>query len=159
LVFKYCYEKKIPASIVGPIGMGAALVNIIPGKMSFHDYFQWNDNDTDFDLGLKFLLGLTPSAMHRSYLVDPSRINLKEHKGPSTPMGIHLCTGVLGSEVLKILLNRGRVLPAPWSIVFDAYHNRLRRHYLPFGNRNPLQRLKMFFAKRTLKNQEYSANA
>lgn len=152
-VFRHCHQHRIPACIVGPIGMGAALVNILPGQTSFDDYFQWKDQDSDLDLGIKFLIGLTPKAPHRSYLVDPTRLNLKEHKGPSTPMCIQLCTGVLGSEILKIFLNRGKVLGAPHSILFDAYYNKVYRTYMPFGNRNPLQRIKFLAAKRFISNQ------
>ena len=104
LVFEKCFAKKIPATTVGPIGMGAALMNFIPGKMSFMDYFQWKKDDTDVQLGVKFLVGITPSMPHRSYTVDPTAANFKEKRGPSTPMGIELCAGVMGTEMLKILL-------------------------------------------------------
>ncbi len=157
-VFRHCQQHRIPACIVGPIGMGAALVNILPGQMSFEDYFQWKEQDSDLDRGVKFLIGLTPKAPHRSYLVDPSMLNLKEQKGPSTPMCIQLCAGVLGSEILKMLLKRGKVLGAPHSILFDAYLNRLFHCYMPFGNRNPLQRLKFRAVKRFINSQAYSSN-
>ena len=150
LVFRYCYEIKIPAVTVGPIGMGAALINFIPGQMSFDDYFQWKDSDSDLDLAIKFLLGLTPKAPHRKYIVDPLAINFNEKKGPSTPMGCELAAGVASTELLKILLKRGRVYSAPHSILFDSYFNRTFHTYLLLGNRNPLQKLKILIAKRML---------
>jgi molybdopterin/thiamine biosynthesis adenylyltransferase len=154
MVFRYCYQQGIPATTVGPIGMGAALINFLPGKMSFDDYFQWKDSDTDLELAIKFLIGLTPKAPHRRYVVDPSRIDFKRKKGPSIPMGIQLCAGVLGTEIFKILLKRGKVLPAPHATLFDAYHNRTYRHYIPFGNRHPLQKLKFLIGKRIAKSLE-----
>lgn len=154
MVFRYCYQHGIPATTVGPIGMGAALINFLPGKMSFDDYFQWKDRDTDLERAIKFLIGLTPKAPHRQYIVDPSRIDFKRKKGPSIPMGIQLCAGVLGTEIFKILLKRGKVLPAPNAILFDAYHNRTYRHYIPFGNRHPLQKLKFLIGKRIAKSLE-----
>lgn len=152
MVFRYCYQHGIPATTVGPIGMGAALINFLPGKMSFDDYFQWKDSDTDLERAIKFLIGLTPKAPHREYIVDQTRINFKQKKGPSIPMGIQLCAGVLGTEIFKILLKRGKVLPAPHATLFDAYHNRTYRHYTPFGNRHPLQKLKLMIGKRIAKN-------
>ncbi len=146
-VFRFCYQKKIPATTVGPIGMGAALMNFLPGGMSFDDYFQWKPTDSDLDLSIKLLLGLTPSACHRFYIVDPSALDFEARRGPSLPMGIELCAGVLGTEVLKILLKRGKTFEAPHSILYDAYFNKLFHHYVMFGNRNPLQRLKYFLAK------------
>ena len=153
MVFRHCFEKQIPATTVGPIGMGAALLNFLPGRMSFDEYFQWKPEDTDVDRGVKFLLGLTPKAPHRKYIVDPSRLNLKERKGPSTPMGCELCAGVLGSEVLKILLKRGPVLAAPHSIVYDAYQVKVFHTHLWWGNRNPWQRFKIAMAKRMIQRQ------
>ncbi len=150
MVFAHCAQNKIPASTVGPIGMGAALVNFMPGQMSFDDYFQWKENDSKLDLAIKFLIGVSPKAPHRSYVVDPSGANFKEMRGPSTPMGIELCAGVMGTEMLKILLQRGSVKSAPHSILFDAYHNKVFHNYMPFGNRNPIQRLKFAFAKRSM---------
>lgn len=152
LVFEKCQDKKIPATTVGPIGMGAALMNFIPGKMSFMDYFQWKKSDSDVDLGVKFLVGICPALAYRSYIVDISTANFKEKRGPSTPMGINLCAGVMGSEILKILLNRREIKSAPHSIVYDAYQNKLFHKYVFFGNRNPLQKIKIAIAKRILNN-------
>ncbi len=149
-VFDYCFENKIPASTAGPIGMGAALLNFMPGQMSFRDYFQWKKTDSDIELGVKFLLGLTPKASHLSYLVDPTAIDLANRKGPSTPMGCELCAGVMGAEMLKILLKRGRILSAPHSLVFDAYQNRLHHSHIWGGNKNPLQRLKIAIVQKRI---------
>lgn len=150
MVFDYCYQNGIPASTVGPIGMGACLINFLPGKMSFRDYFQWKDDDSDVALGVKFLLGLTPKAPHRTYLVDPTAMKLEIRKGPSTPMACELCAGVMGTEVLKILLKRGEVLNAPHSVVFDAYKNRVFHSNIWGGNKNPLQRLKIHFVTKKI---------
>ncbi len=148
MAFQFCYENKIPATTVGPIGMGAALINFLPGHMSFIDYFQWKENDSDVDMAVKFLVGLCPKAPHRKYIVDPTAINFKEKRGPSTPMGCELSAGVAGSEILKILLKRGPVSTAPRSILFDAYWNRIFKANIWWGNRNPLQKIKMMIIKK-----------
>ncbi len=147
-VFDYCYKHGIPASTAGPIGMGAALLNFLPGQMSFHEYFQWSLKDSSLDLGIKFLVGLTPKLPHIKYIVDLTAVDLKIGKGPSTPMACELCAGVMGTEILKILLGRGKVLSAPHSIVFDAYYNRVFHSHIWGGNRNPLQKLKIALVKR-----------
>lgn len=158
-VFDYCYKNGIPASTVGPIGMGAALMNFLPGKMSFQQYFDWKESDGDLELGVKFLLGLTPKVPHASYLVDPTAVKLAERKGPSTPMACELCAGVMGVEILKILLKRGEVLSAPHSIVFDAFKNRVFHSHLWGGNRNPLQKLKIAFVKKKMAKDLAASNA
>lgn len=147
--FAKCAELGIPAITAAPLGMGAALLNFLPGEMTFEEYFRWGDLPDD-EKALRFLLGLAPSGLHGPYLVDPSTINLQEHRGPSTIMGCQLCAGVAATEALKILLKRGKVLAAPYSQHFDAYRNKLVHIWRPGGNNNPLQRLAMMIVKRRM---------
>lgn len=148
--FRACAARGIPAITVAPLGMGAALLNFIPGGMSFEEYFRWG-NLPEEEKALRFLLGLSPARLHMGYLVDPSRVDLANKRGPSTGMATQLCAGVAATEALKILLGRGKVLAAPWGMHFDAYTNRLARTWRPGGNANPVQRLLIAIARRMLK--------
>jgi len=149
-IFKACYEKGIPAVTAGPLGMGAALLNFLPGKMSFQDYFDWRNDDSEVVKAVKFLVGLAPSLPHRRSIVDPSYVDLQARKGPSTPMGCDLCAGFAGTQVLKILLYRGKIRAAPHSLHFDAYDDRLYSRRIWFGNRNPWQKFKVAVVMRML---------
>ncbi|MEW8505875.1 MAG: ThiF family adenylyltransferase [Candidatus Thiodiazotropha sp.] len=149
-IFAACDEMRLPAVTAAPLGMGSALLNFIPGGMSFEDYFQF-EGVGEYRQYLRFLVGLAPAALHAAYLVLPERIDLVAKKGPSTPMGCELCAGFAASQVLKILLGRGDVPTAPRGLQFDAYHNRLRRTWRPGGNRHPLQRLAIWLGERKLK--------
>jgi molybdopterin/thiamine biosynthesis adenylyltransferase len=148
-VFSACAERGIAAVTVAPLGMGAALVTFLPGKMSFEDYFGWG-NLPDDEKALRFVVGLSPWAAHIGYLVDRSRVNLAERRGPSTMIACQLCAGVAAAEVLKIVLGRGQVICAPRSVQFDAYRNKLVTAWRPGGHRNPLQRLALAIARRQL---------
>ena len=79
--------------------------------------------------------------LQRRYLAAPEAVNFAEQRGPSTMMACDLCAGVTGTAVLKLLLGRGSVRPAPWAMQFDAYEQKLSFTRRPFGNANPLQRL------------------
>lgn len=147
--FAACAARHIPATTAAPLGMGAAVLNFLPGQMTFEEYFCWGQL-SDREKALRFLVGLAPAALHADYLVDPSSINLQEKRGPSTIMGCELCAGAAATEVLKILLNRGEVLAAPYGYQFDAYRNKLTRTYRPGGNRHPLQRIAMMLARRRM---------
>ncbi|SES92261.1 Nitroreductase family protein [Nitrosospira multiformis] len=147
--FSACQERGIPAITTAPLGMGSALLNFLPGKMTFEEYFQWGDLP-EVEKALRFLIGLAPTGLHARYLLDPSSINLKERRGPSTIMGCQLCAGIAATEALKILLNRGTVLAAPHGVHFDAYRNKLIRTWRPGGNSNPLQQLSLAIARRRL---------
>jgi molybdopterin/thiamine biosynthesis adenylyltransferase len=148
-VFSACGKLNIPAVTAAPLGMGSALLNFLPGGMSFEDYFQL-EGVGEYRQYLRFLVGLAPAALHAAYLVLPERIDLVAKKGPSTPMGCELCAGFAATQALKILLRRGKVLAAPWGLQFDAYRNRLRRTWRPGGNRHPLQRLAIRLGERRL---------
>ena len=146
-VFAACAERRIPAVTAAPLGMGAALLNFLPGRMTFEQYFGWADLPDD-EKALRFLVGLSPWAVHAGYLVDRSRVDLGARRGPSTMIACQLCAGITAAEVLKILLQRGDVLCAPRSLQFDAYRNKLVSAWRPGGHRNPLQRLAMAIARR-----------
>jgi hypothetical protein len=137
--FAACARLRIPAITAAPLGMGTAVLNFLPGGMTFEDYFGWGDLPEE-EKALRFLVGLAPAGLHGPYLVDPSAINL-ERRGPSTIMGCQLCAGAAATEALKILLKRGKVLAAPHGMHFDAYRNKLVHTWRPGGNRHPLQRL------------------
>ena len=145
--FEACHAKRIPAVTVAPIGMGAALLNFLPGHMTFEEYFRFK-GASETEKALRFLLGVAPAMLHRRYLVDPSRVNLKEQYGPSTPMACELCAGVAATQVLKLLLGRGNVLAAPRGMHFDAYTHRLVKTFRRRGNKSLYQRLVLAIARR-----------
>lgn len=149
LVFEACRVKGIPACTAAPLGMGAAVLNFMPGGMSFEDYFGWGDLP-DAEKALRFLVGLAPAGLHGPYLVDSSAANFAEQRGPSTIIGCQLAAGMAATESLKILLKRGKVWAAPHGLHFDAYRNRFVRTWRPGGYRHPLQRLAALVGRRRL---------
>jgi molybdopterin/thiamine biosynthesis adenylyltransferase len=148
-MFAACEARRTPAITVAPLGMGAALLNFLPGGMSFEDYFGWRGHN-EREKALRFLVGLAPRVLHADYLADASRVDLAARRGPSTIMACQLCAGVAATEALKILLGRGHVWAAPHAIHFDAYRNKRVHTWRPGGHRNPLQRLLMAFVRRRM---------
>lgn len=146
-VFATCARLGIPAVTAAPLGMGAAVLNFLPGGMSFEEYFRLEGQPFEEQL-VRFLLGLSPAMLQGGYLVDPTAVDLANHRGPSTPMACDLCAGLAATQVLKILLHRGAVVSAPSGLHFDAYRNELKRTWRPGGNRNPIQRLGLVIARR-----------
>ncbi|TFW19278.1 ThiF family adenylyltransferase [Duganella callida] len=148
-VFAMCAARSIPATTAAPLGMGTALLNFMPGQMTFEEYFQWGDKP-ELEKALRFLVGLAPAGLHRPYLVVQNAVNLKEKRGPSTIMACQLCAGVVGTQAVKILLKRGKVLAAPHGMQYDAYRDKLVRTWRPGGNSNPLQRLAIVIGRQVL---------
>lgn len=147
--FAACHAAGIPAITAAPLGMGVALLNFMPGKMSFEEYFRL-DGVPEMEKCVRFLLGLSPAMLQRGYLADRSFVDFKLRRGPSTAMACQLCAGVAATEALKVLLARGHVDAAPVGLQFDAYRGRLKRTWRPWGNRNPLQRIAIAIARRQI---------
>jgi molybdopterin/thiamine biosynthesis adenylyltransferase len=151
-LFALCAQRGIPAITAAPLGMGAAVLAFLPGQMTFEEYFQL-DGRTKNEQLLRFMVGLAPAVLHQGYLVEPSAVDLVNQKGPSTPMACEICAGIAGTQALKILLGRGKVIAAPHGLHFDAYRNKLVRTWRPGGNSNPLQRLILSLARRRFMRQ------
>ena len=149
MVFRKCHEKGIPALTAAPLGMGVSFLAFLPGHMSFETYFDWKGK-TDQEKLVRFIAGLSPAMLQRDYLAVPESVNFAEKRGPSVVMACELCAGLMGTQVLKILIKRGDVVAAPWGLQFDAYRQKMRKTWRPLGNKNPLQKLLMVLIKKKL---------
>jgi tRNA threonylcarbamoyladenosine dehydratase len=146
MVFWKCRKKGIPALTAAPLGIGTAFLYFDPKGMSFEDYFKVHGHETNEQYA-RFIAGLSPAMLNRDYLVAPESVNFKEKRGPSTIMACDLCAGVMGASVFKVLLGRGDLKAVPWGMQFDAYHQKLKFTWRPWGNSNPLQWLMLKFIR------------
>lgn len=149
LVFARCRERGIPAVTVAPMGMGAAFLYFDPKGLSFEDYFRFEGHES-VEQYARFIAGLSPSMLSHGYLVAPEAVNFREQRAPSTIMACDLCAGVMGVAVLKLILGRAGLRAAPWGVHFDAYRQKLKFTWRPWGNANPLQWLLLKFIRRKL---------
>lgn len=147
LVFREARKRGIWAVTAGPIGFSTAWLTFSPHGMSFDEYFDLHDGMDAIDQLLAFLVGLTPAATHWRYM-DRGQVKLGSGQGPSAGLACQLCAGVTAAEVVKILLQREGIRPAPWYCQFDGYRQVLRSGRLWMGNRHPWQRLKRWWLKR-----------
>lgn len=147
LLFRKARERGIWAVTAGPIGFSTAWLAFDPAGMTFDDYFDLRDGMAPLDQFVAFLVGLTPRATHRGYF-DFSQVDTRQARGPSVGLACQLASGVVGAEVLKILLKRGPLRPAPHFFQFDAYRGILRHGRLRAGNRGLVQRLKRAVLRR-----------
>lgn len=147
--FAACEARGIPVVTAAPLGMGTALLVFAPGGMSHEEYFQFGGCD-ETEMAIRFLVGLSPAMLQRGYVADMTRVNLAEHRGPSSIAACQLCAGVTAVEVLKLLLRRGEVKLAPWGSQFDAYRHKYTHTWRPGGYWNPLQKLTAALVRRQL---------
>jgi len=132
-----------------PLGLGAGVLAFGPKGMSYADYFAIRPDMSEEEKIVQFMLGFAPEMYHLKYL-DPKSINLKARKGPSSIAGCKLCTGFIVTQALVALLHPEELQCVPWYTYLDARLGRFRHRQLWMGNRNPLQRIKSYVAKKRL---------
>ena len=135
-----------------PLGMGAGILAFGPEGMSYADYFAISPGMSEDEKVIQFALGFAPEMYHLRYL-NPKSINLKARKGPSSVAGCKLCSGFIVTQALLALLHPEETQCVPWYTYVDVRLNRYRHRRLWMGNRNPIQRLKSFVAKKRLQKQ------
>lgn len=151
LLFRRAKRNNIFALTAGPIGFGSSLLVFDPQGMAFDSYFDIADDQTEKEMLVRFGLGITPTLMQRAYF-PPDAVNWNDKKAPSLVMGTLLAANLVSCEVVKIALGE-KIRPAPASLHFDPYVRKLKKTYIPFGNKNPWQRLKLMIATIKLKHQ------
>ncbi|MDO8893165.1 MAG: ThiF family adenylyltransferase [Sulfurimicrobium sp.] len=134
-----------------PLGLGAGILAFGPGGMSYDNYFAISPDMSEEEKIIQFALGFSPEMHHLKYL-DPKSINLKARKGPSSIAGCKLCAGFITTQALLALLHPSEIKLVPWYTYLDARLSRFHHRRLWMGNRNPLQRLKGYVAKKRLEN-------
>ena len=150
LLFNTARQKGIHVITAGPMGFSSALLVFAPDRgMAFDEYFNITENMSSEDKSLAFALGLSPRPTHIRYM-DFSRVDLKQKAGPSLNIACQLCAAMAGTETLRILLNRKGVKPVPYYFQFDPYLMKLKKGRLYFGNKNPVQKIKMNIVKKMI---------
>lgn len=157
-LYELAYQMGIPVVTAGPFGMGTSIMAFNPDGMSFNQYFDLNhDNLTTEAKIIRFLAGITPNLMHQSYLRNPEAVNLFEKRLPSLNIGCFAASAAVGSMVIEILLNKNnpKIRWAPRGFHVDFNLQRSVRFYRPFGNRNPLQKIKIKIYHKFFNKKEY----
>ena len=149
MLYAAARERGIWVVTAGPIGFSTAWLVFDPDGMSFDAYFDLRDGMAPVDQFAAFFMGLTPRGTHFPYF-DLSCVDGRTARGPSVGLACQLCSGVVGAEAVKVLLDRKPLWPAPHYAQFDAYRWLLRRGRLRWGNRGPVQRVKRALFRRRM---------
>ncbi len=134
-----------------PIGTGSSLLVFTPDSMSFDDYFGFHRTEDIRRRSIMFLIGLSPTLKQIKYLKVKQGVNFGGKKAPSLPMGVYSCASAAATAIFKLVLKRGEVYKAPWTIHYDPFLNNLHKKYLWLGYKNPIQQIKYHIALRQLK--------
>jgi molybdopterin/thiamine biosynthesis adenylyltransferase/nitroreductase len=147
-IFKRAWERGIPVVTAGPLGFSTALLIFDPGRgMDFDTYFGIRDDMALEEKLLAFLVGLAPRATQAGY-IDPASIDLAAQRGPSLAAGCTASATAACTEIVRILLGKPGLRPAPYYAQYDPFARRFIQGRLAGGNRHPVQRFKMALLKR-----------
>ncbi|MCB9061255.1 MAG: ThiF family adenylyltransferase [Halobacteriovoraceae bacterium] len=156
-LYELAHKKGIYVVSAGPFGLGTSLMAFSPYKMSFNHYFDLEKDDLTVEAKIiRFLVGMSPKLLHRKYIASPEHIDLFNGKLPSIHAGCYAASAALASCVFKIILGRGNNLFAPWSYQVDFYRNIMKKSWIPFGNRNLIQKFKIKWAHKMFEVKEFN---
>lgn len=133
-------KKNIPFVTAGPIGFSVAFLIFLPKGPNFDHYFNVDDSTPYEKKLISFAAGLAPKMLQRKYMRD---VNLKEKKGPSSIAAVNACAAVTTVQAIKICLGKKPIKAVPYFHQFDMMVDKYVVGKIPFGNKNPLQRLKV----------------
>lgn len=134
-----------------PAGQSGTLQVYHPQKMSFDAYYDFKDSDDGFTKLKKFAVGMAPAGLHLKYM-DFTPQSLIDRRPTSMASGVSIAAGLVSNSVAMILLNHFKTKHyAPCYIQMDARLFSVARGHLWFGNRGPIQRIKMAFLAHKLK--------
>ena len=149
LLFASARERGLWTLTSGPLGFSATLHAFSPTGMSFDRYCGFLPGMSHAEQLIAFVVAIAPRATHLPYM-DLSRVDVRTGVGPSAALACQLCSAVIATEALALLLGRRAPRAAPDFSQLDPYRGVYRRGRLRWGNRGPLQRLKRWALRRRL---------
>lgn len=154
-VFREARRRGLWAITAAPLGFSAARLIFAPNGMSFDEYFGRLDEMSELDRFCNFLLGLAPAGTHFRYL-DLSEVDRDRTRGPSSGAACSLCSAHTAIDAMRIVCDRQKPAAAPSWKQFDAYFEQVKHGVLRWGNRGPLQRLKLHLLKHKMRKLGYA---
>ncbi|MEP6879524.1 MAG: ThiF family adenylyltransferase, partial [Nitrosospira sp.] len=150
LLYATAREKGLWVITAPPLGFGFTLLCFNPKGMTFEEYFNFNSEDSEFDLSVSLLAGITPEAYMFKYL-SQSGIDLDNHQLPSVSPAPFIIAGVTATHVCNILLRKVNPVSVPTVIQYDALLNIFKVRRFRWGMNGPLQRMKKSFLRAKLR--------
>lgn len=148
LLYSSCHQNKKTVLLSAPLGFSATLHVFNPDSMSAQDFFGWTEGMDKFEQMIHFAVGMAPSGLHLKYLTFDKNKLAEAGTGPSISVACGLGAAILAAEVLFALLDRRPLFKAPYYTQFDLYRGIYARKKLLWGNRGPLQKIKLFLARK-----------
>ncbi len=149
LLYSAARKKGLWVVTAPPLGFGFTLLCFDPEGMTFEEYFNFNTSDSEFELSLSLIAGITPRAYMLNYL-DQSSISIGDHQLPSVSPAPFIIAGVVATNICNILLHKTKQISVPTVIQYDALLQRFKKHRFIWGMKSPLQLIKKMILRSKL---------
>jgi len=128
-------KRGIPVVFSGPQGFGVTLHLFHPQHMSFDEYFDLRDGQSESEQLRNWGMGIGPTHVYRHYL--PHRnLDFEKKDGSVTSSVCLLCSGLVGATVLRGLLNQPIYFkPVPYMYHIDMVMGQFDELHIPEGVR------------------------
>jgi len=135
LMYREARERGIPVAMAGPQGFGANLHIFDPSGMSFDEYYDLRDGQSEEEMRVNFGLGLHPAQLYRHSLDDPN-LNFKNRGGSVLSLSCLLCTSLVSTVALSHLTGKQVALkPVPFIYQIDLAAAKFEELHIPDGVR------------------------
>ncbi len=147
MVFDKAREKGLYAITAGPVGYGSSVQIFAPDGMSFDRYFGIKPGMTRAERLACFGVGLLPKIPKGRHM-NASKVDFERQKGPALISAIMICSGIMVTEALRVLLKREGIRAIPHSYYFDPYGKSYTHGFARFGKNRLRDRLMRWMAFR-----------
>lgn len=141
LLYSHARARGLWVLTAPPLGFGFTLLIFDPKGMKFEDYFGFHPEMSDQQRVIALVAGISPTPFLFKYL-NRSNTDFKGQRLPSVGAAPFMIAGVMATEVVRILTNKGPPTAVPTIYQFDALLRRFRCRTYYFGMRSPIQRIK-----------------
>jgi tRNA threonylcarbamoyladenosine dehydratase len=133
LLYQEAKSRQIPVAIAAPVGFGASLHVFDPNGMSFTEYFDITDGQSDDEKLRNFGVGLNPAGLYRHYMSEP-KLDFAAKTVSSMSCSCLLASSMMGAFAISRLLNKYVYFKAiPYVYQVDLAAGKFIEHFVPDG--------------------------
>lgn len=133
LLYREARKRDIPVACSGPVGFGATLHIFEAGGMSFDEYYDLRDEQSEDEMLLNFGTGLNPGQLFRHSL-DNQNLDFKNKSGSVISSSCLLCSALMGFVTLSRLIDRNVAFkPVPFIYQLDLAAAKFVELHVPRG--------------------------
>ncbi len=135
LMYREARKHGVPVAMAGPQGFGANLHIFDPQGMTFDEYYDLHDGQSEEEMRVNFGLGLHPAQLYRHSLDDPN-LDFRNRGGSVLSLSCLLCTTLVSTVALSHLTGKHIALkPVPFIYQIDIAAAKFAELHVPEGVR------------------------